>query len=79
MRRVRELLRWPAPLLAPVQARLRRQGVLATAPVTLSIIALSFAAAFNTSTAVLILLVGSIFMAFATVEGVDFEFGRASG
>jgi len=44
MRRVRELLRWPAPLLAPVQARLQRQGVLATAPITLSIVVLSFIA-----------------------------------
>jgi len=32
------MLRWPAPLLAPVQARLRRQGVLATVPITLSIV-----------------------------------------
>ena len=36
--------RWIEALLAPVRARARRQGVLATAPVTLSIIVLSFLA-----------------------------------
>ena len=36
--------RWVMTLLAPVQARARRQGALATAPVTLSIIVLSFVA-----------------------------------
>ena len=36
--------RWIGTLLAPVRVRARRQGVLATAPVTLSIIVLSFLA-----------------------------------
>lgn len=40
----RPATRWTETLLAPVWARARRQGVLATAPVTLAIIVLSFVA-----------------------------------